>query len=279
MDPRWALRDAERIADHARLRSEYRSIASVSSGNDEATGARRDAAWERERPQRRCEAKRRREGRLLLRAVARMGARGVVARQLAHWSIETIMSRRRTHEYDAGRVRWEATKIVLASERRLGAWRSRSTIDRSLRNERAPAISERSGFWSDSRLRRIKGTSGPPKHRRARNRSTRCVSGYTSFAQRTRPAMSMLASSETSDTRRAAADDRARHRAARKEIEAQTARQPSSRRRNARSSSGSPGSSILESACAERRQEGSAETACWATGPLRKGADGCNARV
>ena len=25
-DPRWALRDAERIADHARLRSEYASV-------------------------------------------------------------------------------------------------------------------------------------------------------------------------------------------------------------------------------------------------------------
>jgi hypothetical protein len=40
-----------------------------------------------------------------------------VARQLAYWSIETIMNRRRAHEYDFGRVRWEATKIVLASRK------------------------------------------------------------------------------------------------------------------------------------------------------------------
>ena len=80
---------------------------------------RREAAWERERVQRQCEAKRRREARLLLRAVARLAARGAVARQLAYWSIDTIMNRRRAHEYDAGRVRWEATKIVLASERKL----------------------------------------------------------------------------------------------------------------------------------------------------------------
>ncbi|MBV9333201.1 MAG: hypothetical protein JO146_04275 [Candidatus Eremiobacteraeota bacterium] len=69
--------------------------------------------------QRQCEAKRRREARLLLRAVARLAARGAVARQLAYWSIDTITNRRRAHEYDAARVRWEATKIVLASERKL----------------------------------------------------------------------------------------------------------------------------------------------------------------
>jgi hypothetical protein len=69
--------------------------------------------------QRQCEARRRREARLLLRAVARLAARGAVVRQVAYWSIDTIMNRRRTHEYDVARVRWEATKIVLASERKL----------------------------------------------------------------------------------------------------------------------------------------------------------------
>ncbi len=119
-DPRWALRDAQRIVDHARMRSEYTQYRSRFFGErHEATAARREVAWERESLQRRCEAKRRREGRLLLRAVARLAARGAVARQLAYWSIDTIMNRRRTHEYDAGRVRWAATKIVLASERRL----------------------------------------------------------------------------------------------------------------------------------------------------------------
>jgi Relaxase/Mobilisation nuclease domain len=119
-DPRWALRDAQRIVDHARTRSEYAGYRDRFFGERHAaTAARREAAWEREHMQRRCEAKRRREARLLLRAVARLAARGAVARQLAYWSIDTIINRRRAHEYDAGRVRWEATKIVLASERRL----------------------------------------------------------------------------------------------------------------------------------------------------------------
>ncbi|MGA7094618.1 MAG: hypothetical protein WBX23_11345, partial [Candidatus Cybelea sp.] len=58
----------------------------------------------------------RREARLLLRAVARLGTRGAIARKLAHWSINAIIGRRRAKEYDAARVRWESTKIVLASE-------------------------------------------------------------------------------------------------------------------------------------------------------------------
>jgi hypothetical protein len=119
-DPRWALRDAQRIVDHARMRSEYAQYRDRFFGErHEASAARREAAWERERVQRRCEAQRRREARLLLRAVARLAARGAVARQLAYWSIDAVINRRRAHEYDAGRVRWEATKIVLASERKL----------------------------------------------------------------------------------------------------------------------------------------------------------------
>jgi hypothetical protein len=48
-----------------------------------------------------------------------MGTRGVIARQLAYWSVDAVIGRRRAREHDAARVRWEATKIVLASERRL----------------------------------------------------------------------------------------------------------------------------------------------------------------
>ncbi len=118
-DPRWAVRDAEGIADHARLRSEYAGYRNrFFSGRAQAIGARRDAAWERERMQRQRDAQKRREARLLLRAVARLGTRGAIARQLAYWSINAIIGRRRAKEYDAARVRWESTKIVLASERK-----------------------------------------------------------------------------------------------------------------------------------------------------------------
>ena len=72
--------------------------------------------------QRQREAQRRREARQLLRAVARLGTRGVIARQLAYWSIDAIIGRRRAQEHDAARVRWEATKIVLARSR---GWRER----------------------------------------------------------------------------------------------------------------------------------------------------------
>jgi hypothetical protein len=82
-------------------------------------GARRDGAWERERTQRQRDAQRRREARLLLRAVARLGTRGVIARHFAYWSVDAVIGRRRAREHDAARVRWEATKIVLASDRRL----------------------------------------------------------------------------------------------------------------------------------------------------------------
>ena len=119
-DPRWVLRDAQRIADHARLRSEYRAYRErFLSERAQAMGARRDGAWERERTQRQRDAQRRREARLLLRAVARLGTRGVIARQFAYWSVDAAIGRRRAQEYDAARVRWEPTKIVLASERRL----------------------------------------------------------------------------------------------------------------------------------------------------------------
>ncbi len=38
---------------------------------------------------------------------------------LTTWSVDAAIGRRRAQEYDAARVRWEPTKIVLASERRL----------------------------------------------------------------------------------------------------------------------------------------------------------------
>ena len=138
-EPRWALRDAERIADHARLRSEHRAYRDrFFSERAQAMGARRDAAWERERAQRQRDAQRRREARLLLRAVARLGTRGVIARQLAYWSIDAVMGRRRAKEYDRARVRWEATRIVLSSERRL-AREEKPLAYRSFVSERARA--------------------------------------------------------------------------------------------------------------------------------------------
>lgn len=50
--------------------------------------------------------------------MARLGTRGAIARQLAYWSIDAVMGRRRAREYDAARVRSEATKIALAMDRR-----------------------------------------------------------------------------------------------------------------------------------------------------------------
>lgn len=114
------MREAGYIVDHARMQSAYAAHRDrFHSERGRAIDARRNAAWERERAQRQREAQRRREARQLLRTVARLGARGIVARQLAYWSIDIVMARRRAQEYDAARVRWEATKIVLASERQL----------------------------------------------------------------------------------------------------------------------------------------------------------------
>jgi len=136
-DPRWAVRDAERIVDHARMRSEYASYRNrFFTDHERVIGERRDAAWEHERAQRQRDAKKRREARLLLRAVARLGTCGAIARQLAYWSIDAVMGRRRAQEYDAARVRWATTKIALASERRLA--REEKPLDyRSFVNTRA----------------------------------------------------------------------------------------------------------------------------------------------
>jgi Relaxase/Mobilisation nuclease domain len=138
-DPRWALHDAQRIADHARLRSEHAAYRERFFGERaKAMGANRDAAWECERAQRQRDAQKRHEARLLLRAVARLGTRGVIARQLAYRSVDAVMGRRRAKEYDAAGVRWEGKKIVLASERRL-AREEKPLAYRSFVSERARA--------------------------------------------------------------------------------------------------------------------------------------------
>ena len=79
-----------------------------------------------------------------------------IARQLAYWSIDAVIGRRRAKEYDAARVRWEATKIVLASERKRA--REEKPMDyRSFVNERARArrprgtASDRCARCSDAR--------------------------------------------------------------------------------------------------------------------------------
>lgn len=138
-DPEWALREARHIADHARMRTAYAAYRDrFFSERSDALDAHRNAAWERERAQRQIEAHRRREARQLLRTVARLGARGIVARQLAYLSTDAVMARRRAQEYDVARVRWETTKIVLASERSLA--RKEKIMDyRSFVAERARA--------------------------------------------------------------------------------------------------------------------------------------------
>jgi hypothetical protein len=119
-NPRWALHEASRIVNHASTRAAYAAYRDRFFGDkNRAAEDRRTAAWEREHAQRRLEARRRREARQLLRAVARLGVRSLVARQIAYWSIDAVIARRRAHEFDAARVRWESTKIVLAAERGL----------------------------------------------------------------------------------------------------------------------------------------------------------------
>jgi hypothetical protein len=119
-DPPWALRDAERIVDHAQTRSEYATYRDrFFAERDRANAVRRNAAWEHELARRQHEAQRRREARRLLRTVARLGTHGFLARQFAYWSIDVVAGRRRAQEHHTARVRWEVTKIVLASERKL----------------------------------------------------------------------------------------------------------------------------------------------------------------
>jgi hypothetical protein len=114
-EPSWAVREAGYIADYARVRSAYAAYRSrFFEGRRRAMDVRQNGAWQRERAQRFLEAQRRRDAGQLLRATARLGSRGL-ARQVAYWSINAIMARRRAQEYAAARVRWQATKIVLAS--------------------------------------------------------------------------------------------------------------------------------------------------------------------
>lgn len=138
-DPRWALHEASRIANHARMSTAYDAYRDrFFAYKNRTIDDRRNAAWERESAQRRLEAQRRREARQLLRAVARLGVHGVVARRVAYWSIDAVIARRRAREYNAARVRWESTKIVLAAER--GQARQEKPMDyRSFVAEKARA--------------------------------------------------------------------------------------------------------------------------------------------
>ena len=118
-EPSWAVRQAGDIANHARLRADYAVYRDrFFEGRRRAIDARQNGAWKRERARRQLEAQRRRDAGRLLRATARLGSRGL-ARQVAYWSIDLIMAQRRAQEYAAARVRWQATKIVLAREREL----------------------------------------------------------------------------------------------------------------------------------------------------------------
>jgi hypothetical protein len=137
-EPSWAVREAGYIANHARLRSAYAAYRDrFSEGRRRTIDARHNGAWEQERARRRLEAQRRRDAGRLLRATARLGSRGL-ARQVAYWAIDAIMARRRVQEYAAARVRWQATKIVLARGRGLSS--EEKPMDyRSFVNEKARA--------------------------------------------------------------------------------------------------------------------------------------------
>jgi len=118
-EPSWAVREAGSIANHARLRADYAAYRDrFFEERRRAMDARHNGAWEHERARRRLEAQRRCDASRLLRATARLGSRGL-ARQVAYWSIDVVMARRRAQEYAAARLRWQAMKIVLARERGL----------------------------------------------------------------------------------------------------------------------------------------------------------------
>jgi hypothetical protein len=90
-----------------------------------------------------------------MRTVARFGTRGVLLRQLAYWSIDVVIARRRAQEYAAGRVRWEATKIVLSSERALA--REEKVMDYRSFVRRAPGLATRVHNACSTRLRHRAG--------------------------------------------------------------------------------------------------------------------------
>jgi hypothetical protein len=118
-DPEWALRRAEGIAEHAKLRAQYRNYREAFFATRSVqTGRRREIAWERERAQRRLEAQRRWEARRLLRAAVRVTMRGIV-RQIAYSVIDFASDRRRAQEWTVARTRLEAAKVVFAAERRV----------------------------------------------------------------------------------------------------------------------------------------------------------------
>ena len=132
-----------------------------------ATSARREAAWKRERMQRQCKAKRRREARLFLRAVARLAARSTMYRRLAYRSIEAIIDRRRAREYDIAQSALGDYKVCCGSERRISSGGRKPMNYRSFVTERAHArdlFERQAEYWTDWRLRWIAGTSGRRKH-------------------------------------------------------------------------------------------------------------------
>ena len=117
-DPQWALRRAQGIAEHAKLRADYRAYRETFFATRSVqTARRRETAWQRERAQRRLEMQHRCDARHLLRAIVRVTMRGA-ARQIAYWAIDFINDRRRAQEWAAARVRWEAAKVVFTAERR-----------------------------------------------------------------------------------------------------------------------------------------------------------------
>jgi len=112
-----AVHEAERIVDHARTRSAYSEYRERFYEERRRAGAGHyEEIWERERAQRDAVAQRRRDARSLLRDVARIASRGPL-RQIAYWSIDAVMSRRRQQEFAAARARWKAAKVALLVER------------------------------------------------------------------------------------------------------------------------------------------------------------------
>ncbi len=235
-----------------------------------AAATRREAAWERERVQRQCEAKRRREARLLLRAVARLAARGAIARQLAYWSVDAVINRRRTHEYDAGRVRWEATKIVLASERKL--IREEKPMDyRSYVAERSHA--------GDLAAQRVLDALESPA--RSRHERTAEATSQPVTLDQVRERLHVIRAEVEARYEYARIERRGLTRverppaieqalaSARTEIQARVSEATQftpAERVTARAAG--EGAAILEPVCAQRGQEGSPETAYRATGSL-----------
>jgi hypothetical protein len=152
--------DADYVIANARLRSAYRAYRDrFFADRQMMLDEHRNAAWARERAQRQLEAQRRRESRQLMRATARFSTRGLLAHQVAYWVIDGVIAHRRAQEGDRARVRWAATKIVLASER--GLSREEKAMDyRSFVTEQARA--------GDAGAQRVQQTLAPKSREQRR---------------------------------------------------------------------------------------------------------------